>query len=101
MDIFAGAAPMGSRSLDPADFGSLSGAGNGREQKKSTTEEDEYPSLFRQGSGISNSTKPFFDESEDSIFGKFSGNVERNVDDGYGGLSSRSRERSERARRNR
>lgn len=99
MDIFTSAAPMGSRSLDPADFGSF--AGNGREQKKPLTEEDDYPSLFRQGSGISNSTKPFFDESEDSIFGKFSGNVERNVDDGYGGLSSRSRDRSERARRNR
>ena len=98
-DIFTSVSPIGSRSLDPADFGGLSVGG--REQKKSRSEEDEYPSLFRQGSGISNSTKPFFDESEDSIFGKFSGNVERNVDDGYGGLSSRSRDRSERARRNR
>lgn len=101
MEIFTSAAPMGSRSLDPADFGSLSVTGSGREPQKNASEEDEYPSLFRQGSGISNSTKPFFDESEDSIFGKFSGNVERNVDDGYGGLSSRSRDRSERARRNR
>ena len=73
--------------------------------------EDDYPSLFlsRESSGTSRRraaapASPTFDEEEDTIFGKFSGNVNRNTDDGYGGISSdrrRDRDRSERSRRNR
>lgn len=93
------AAPIGSRSLDPADFSDIFGKTDSSAAAK--TDEDEYPALFMTRGSKTEASKPFFDD-EDTIFGKFSANVERNVDDGYGGLSSsRGRERSERARRNR
>ena len=97
-DVIGGSSPIGSRSLDPSDFSRILGTGT---DVRDTPPDDDYPFLFRQGTGISNSTKPFFDESQDSIFGQLGG-VERNVDDGYGSPSSgRDRGRAERARRSR
>lgn len=107
LDAFA--APMGSRSISADEFNNII---DGKAKLNTNDDDDDdYPILFmtRDGGGSSArrrgagpQTKPTFDEEEDTIFGKFSSNVERNVDDGYGGISStRSRDRSERSRRNR
>lgn len=110
-DLFGSASPIGSRSLDPSDFSNLF-AGNTKSESRpssrptssSLSDDDEYPALFapsRRPVPRTAPSAPGFDD-EDTIFGKFSANVERNVDDGYGGISSsRSGDRSERSRRNR
>jgi protein involved in sex pheromone biosynthesis len=77
----------------------------------SDDDDDDYPILFMTRDSnanarkTDNSAKPKFDESVDSLFGKYSDNVGRNVDDGYGesfSSSGRRRDRrSDRSRRNR
>ena len=77
-------------------------------KKNSDGDDDDYPELFAsmpRSAPRTPSASPNLDDL-DTIFGKYSGNVERNVDDGYGGISSSrtSRDysgRSERSRRNR
>lgn len=103
-DIFS--MPIGSHRISSEEFSSIL---DGKAKLNMNEEEDDdYPILFmtRDGDsskrGSSSRTKPVFDENEDTIFGKFASNVERNVDDGYGGISSnRRKDRSERSRRNR
>lgn len=104
------AGPTGGKSLSADDYGKIV-----RGKAKLPVQDDDYddyPILFmtRDGSGqfkhtgtAPSSAAPVFDEEEDTIFGKFTDNVDRNTDDGYGGLSpaSRRRDRTERARRNR
>ncbi len=101
------ATPMGSRSISVEEFSNII---DGKAKLNvNDEEEDDYPILFmtrdsgnpsKRGSGAQ--ANPVFDEEEDTIFGKFASNVERNVDDGYGGISpNRHRDRSERSRRNR
>ncbi len=109
--------PTGSRSLSPDDFGQIIDGSGGFSDGGDDDGDDDYPILFmtREANGTFRHTsgpqtkpsfgKPTFDEEEDTIFGKFTENVNRNTDDGYGGLSSsgrrRDRDRSERSRRNR
>lgn len=108
-DIFGNTSPIGSRSLDPSDFSNLFGTSAPSEKAAQTgrvsANEDDYPALFasaRKPEPRQAPAAPTFDNDEDSIFGRFTANVERNVDDGYGGISaSRSRDRSERSPRNR
>lgn len=102
------ATPMGSRSISAEEFNSII---DGKAKlSPPDDDDDDYPILFmtRDSAGGQSKrsaaarTKPVFDEEEDTIFGKFTSNVERNVDDGYGGISAnRRRDRSERSRRNR
>lgn len=115
LDAFA-ATPMGSRRMGNLSSDDFSRIIDGSSKLSDMTDDndDDYPILFmtRDGSdkgsgsarrGAVPQTSPTFDEEEDTIFGKFTGNVDRNTDDGYGGLSSgnRRRDRSERSRRNR
>lgn len=102
------AAPIGSRSISTEEFTNII---DGKAKlAPPDDDDDDYPILFmtRDNGGSSSAarrgsrqTRPVFDEEEDTIFGKFTDNVERNVDDGYGGISSNRRDRSERSRRNR
>lgn len=102
------ATPIGSRSISTEEFTNII---DGKAKlAPPDDDDDDYPILFmtRDNGGSATSarrssrqTRPVFDEDEDTIFGKFTDNVERNVDDGYGGLSSNRRDRSERSRRNR
>ena len=107
--IFGSASSIGSGSMDPSDFSSIfdrnkPADGTSKEQS-AFSDEDDYPALFastRKSEPRKTLTAPTFSNDEDTIFGRFSSNVERNVDDGYGGISSsRSRDRSERSPRNR
>ena len=108
-DMFGSASPIGSGNLDPADFSGIFDRNKHNEsaskRQSSFSDEDEYPALFSSGRKTEQRQTPVaptFSNDEDTIFGRFSANVERNIDDGYGGLpSSRSRERSERSPRNR
>ena len=98
------------RTVEPIDFGSmdLSSGETGVED-----DDDDYPILFmtrdtdtqKRSTTSSSRQQPSFNEQVDSLFGKYSDNVSRNVDDGYGsGFSSsgnRSSVRSDRSRRNR
>ena len=110
-DIFGNTSPIGSRSLNPADFSNIfsssvgsTGAVSAPKAQSRLSDEDDYPELFvssRKPAPRQAPVAPKFDD-EETIFGKFSANLERNVDDGYGGISqSRSRDRSERSPRNR
>ena len=107
--MFGSASPIGSGNLDPADFSGIFDRNKHNEsaskRQSSFSDEDEYPALFSSGRKTEQRQAPVaptFSNDEDTIFGRFSANVERNIDDGYGGLSSsRSRERSERSPRNR
>ena len=87
----------------------------GRSAKKNAggdSDDDDYPELFastRRSAPRQPSDTPNLDDL-DTIFGKYSDNVQRNVDDGYGGISSPRpggrntpgySDRSERSRRNR
>ena len=109
-DIFGNTSPqVGSRGADTTDFSSIFGDKGKTDSSQRTSgtysDDDEYPALFASGRPKQPQRKapaaPTFDTGEETLFGRFSANVERNVDDGYGGLSSRSRERSERSPRNR
>lgn len=94
--------------IEPVEFGSMV---TSSDVTGSEDDDDDYPILFMtrdnndSGTRKSSSSKPTFDEKVDSLFGKYSDNVERNIDDGYGGSfssSTRRRDkRSERSRRNR
>lgn len=95
------------RNIEPVDFGSMV---TSADVTGSEDDDDDYPILFMTRDGNSNSlkpssSKPTFDEKVDSLFGKYSDNVDRNIDDGYGGSFSSSKRRrdnrSERSRRNR
>ena len=109
-DLFGSASTVGTRSLDPSEFSSIFDRTKPTEsasKKQSTfSDDDDYPALFassRKTEARQAPVAPTFSNDEDTIFGRFSANVERNVDDGYGGISSsRSRDRSsERSPRNR
>ncbi|MBQ9900939.1 MAG: hypothetical protein IJM51_00920 [Clostridia bacterium] len=108
-DIF-GTSAVGARSADAADFSSLFGekgkTDSAPKSQSAFPDDDEYPALFASNRPKQPPRKapaaPTFDTGSETLFGRFSANVERNVDDGYGGLSSsRSRDRSERSPRNR
>jgi hypothetical protein len=110
-DIFGNTSPkIGSRNNDATDFSSIFGDKGKTDSTQRTSsafsDDDEYPALFASGRSRQPQRKapaaPTFDTGEETLFGRFSANVERNVDDGYGGISSsRSGDRSERSRRNR
>ena len=108
-DMFGSASPVGAGSLDPSDFSSIFDRTKRPEsvskRQSAFSDDDDYPALFassRRSEPRQATKAPTFSNDEDTIFGRFSANVERNVDDGYGGLSSsRSRDRSERSPRNR
>ena len=107
-DLFGSPRSAGSASLDPSDFSSIFD----RTKKNDSTakrqsafsDDDEYPALFaavRKPEPRKPPAAPTFSNDEDTIFGRFSANVERNVDDGYGRLSSsRETDRSGRSQRN-
>lgn len=104
LDSFS--SPIGSRSISTEEFTNII---DGKAKLAPPDDDDDYPILFmtRDNGNSSPSarrggrqSRPVFDDDEDTLFGKFTDNVERNVDDGYGGISSR-RDRSERSRRNR
>ena len=106
-DIF-GSAVIGSRGLESTDFSSIFDKSKKAQvapaRQHSFSDDDEYPALFSPSRPAQRKAPaaPKFDNDEDTIFGRFSANVERNVDDGYGGISSsRSRDRSERSPRSR
>ena len=106
-DLFGGSS-VGTRNSGESDFSSIFNSA-GRTQNASgktdpLSDEGSYPALFTSNRPARRQplAAPKFDNDEDTIFGRFSANVERNVDDGYGGLSSsRGRDRSERSPRNR
>lgn len=106
-DLFGGSS-VGTRNSGESDFSSIFNSA-GRTQNASgktdpLSDEGSYPALFTSNRPARRQppAAPKFDNDEDTIFGRFSANVERNVDDGYGGLSSsRERGRSERSPRNR
>lgn len=107
-NVFGSTSPIGSRSIDPSDFSSIFDNNKKTEAAPKTqssfSDDDDYPALFASSRPAQRQAPvaPKFDNDEDTIFGRFSANVERNVDDGYGGISSsRSRDRSERSPRNR
>lgn len=107
-NVFGSTSPIGSRSIDPSDFSSIFDNNKKTEAAPKTqspfSDDDDYPALFASSRPAQRQAPvaPKFDNDEDTIFGRFSSNVERNVDDGYGGISSsRSRDRSERSPRNR
>ena len=109
-DIFGSSSSIGSRGSDSSDFSGIFGdkgrSDNQHRSRNGFSDDDEYPALFASGRPKQTQRQapaaPTFDTGEDTIFGRFSANVERNIDDGYGGLSSsRSRDRSERSPRNR
>ncbi len=109
-DIFGNTAPSVSRSAGTADFSSIFGdkgkTDSSQRPQSAFSDDDEYPALFASARPKQPQrqapTAPTFDTGTETLFGRFSANVERNVDDGYGGLSSsRSRDRSERSPRNR
>lgn len=107
-EIFSGSSSTGSRSFDATDFSSIFDSSKkadvSAKNTGSFTDDDDYPALFASSRPTQRQAPvaPKFDNDEDTIFGRFSANVERNVDDGYGGISpSRSRERSERSPRSR
>ncbi len=87
--------PMSPLNLDNMSELSDSSSGSG-------ADDDDYPALFRNMSSSSGQS-PSFDEKTDTVFGKYSDNVDRNTDDGYGaGFSAPGRNNpSERSRRNR
>ena len=102
-DYFGSSTKVGSRDSKSSDFGDY--FGGEKNNPNSDSDDDDYPELFAPKNRTAPripSVAPNLDDVE-TIFGKFSGNVERNVDDGYGGISSSrsGRERSERSRRNR
>lgn len=98
------------RSVEPIDFGSMVSSSG---ETSADDDDDDYPILFmtrdsdnqKRSTTSSSRQQPSFNEQVDSIFGKYSENVNRNVDDGYGGgfssSSNRSSTRSDRSRRNR
>lgn len=99
------------RSIEPVDFGSMV---TSSDVTGSDTDDDDYPILFMtrdsnpkkrsSNSSSASSRQPSFDEQVETLFGKYSDNVNRNVDDGYGGSfssSSNRSTRSDRSRRNR
>lgn len=102
-DVFGSATPIGSHSSEDTGFAE-SIFGSRARRTSSSVDDDDYPELFTAGRRENRrpaQEAPRFDES-DTLFGQFSANLDRNVDDGYGGISSgRSRDRSERSRRNR
>ena len=105
LDTF-GAPPIGSRTVEPVEFSSMINSPD-----VPNDNDDDYPILFMTRDGRNSSSrrsaqpKPTFDEEVDSLFGKYSDNVDRNVDDGYGrsfSTSTRRRDtRSERSGRKR
>ena len=102
-DYFGASTTIGSHHSDASEMGEI--FGGTKKHTGSDSDDDDYPELFAPKSRTAPrapSPTPNLDDVE-TIFGKFSGNVERNVDDGYGGLSSArsSLDRSERSRRNR
>ncbi len=102
-------ATISQRPIEPLDFGMMdtSNASDG------SVDDDDYPILFMtrdsntQKRNSNSSNRPSFDEQVDTLFGRYSDNVDRNVDDGYGGSFSSSNTRStrntrsDRSRRNR
>lgn len=108
-DLFGSASSLSSGNTDPSDFSSIFDRVRQNEdapkRQGSFSDDDDYPALFasaRPSEPRKAPVAPTFSNDEDTIFGRFSANVERNVDDGYGGISSsRSHDRSERSSRNR
>lgn len=100
------------RNIEPVDFGSMV---TSSDVTGSDTDDDDYPILFMSRSGRNSSVSgassrgtknsdPTFDEKVETLFGRYSDNVERNVDDGYGksfSSTGRRESRSDRSRRNR
>lgn len=79
--------------FSPMSFDNLV-SGSYSEQSSNERDDDDYPILFMSRSNSNNNSRrtqarPTFDENEDTVFGKYSDSIERNVDDGYGsGFSS-------------